>query len=58
MEPCGRCEALWWGSGRGRPASRCRARAVEAYGSAVRTTLRNNATAYGFSVSITAAFSL
>jgi len=24
----------------------------------VRTTLRNNATAYGFSVSITAAFSL
>lgn len=28
------------------------------YGGAVRTTLRNNATAYGFSISITAAFSL
>lgn len=34
------------------------ARAAEAYGSAVRTTMRNNATAYGFSISITAAFSL
>lgn len=31
-------------------------RAVQAYGTGVRTTLRNNATAYGFSVSITAAF--
>lgn len=31
-------------------------RALEAYGTGVRTTLRNNATAYGFSVSITAAF--
>lgn len=30
-------------------------RAIEAYGSGVRTTLRNNATAYGFSISVTAA---
>lgn len=33
-------------------------RAAEAYGSGMRTTLRHNATAYGFSVSITAAFGL
>lgn len=33
-------------------------RAAEAFGSGMRTTLRNNATAYGFSVSITAAFGL
>lgn len=33
-------------------------RAIEAYGSGVRTTLRNNATAYGFSISVTAAFGL
>ncbi len=33
-------------------------RAVVAYGSAVRTALRNNATAYGFSISVTATFSL
>lgn len=33
-------------------------RAVQAYGSGVRTTLRQNATAYGFSISITAAFGL
>lgn len=33
-------------------------RAIEAYGSGVRTTLRHNATAYGFSISITAAFGL
>lgn len=33
-------------------------RAIEAYGSAVRSTLRNNATAYGFSISITSAFGL
>lgn len=33
-------------------------RATQAYGSAVRTTLRHNATAYGFSVSITAAFGI
>lgn len=31
-------------------------RAFQVYGSGVRTTLRHNATAYGFSVSITAAF--
>jgi hypothetical protein len=31
-------------------------RAVEALGTGVRTTLRNNATAYGYSVTITAAF--
>lgn len=31
-------------------------RAVQVYGSGVRSTLRHNATAYGFSVSITAAF--
>lgn len=33
-------------------------RGTQAYGSAVRTALRNNATAYGFSIAITAAFSL
>ncbi|MQA15175.1 MAG: hypothetical protein GEV09_13690 [Pseudonocardiaceae bacterium] len=33
-------------------------RAVHVYGSGVRTTLRQNATAYGFSISITAAFGL
>jgi hypothetical protein len=33
-------------------------RAVQAYGSGVRTTLRHNATAYGFSVAITSAFGL
>lgn len=33
-------------------------RAVEAYASGVRTTLRNNATAYGFSISVTAVFGL
>lgn len=31
-------------------------RAVKVYGTGVRTTLRHNATAYGFSVSITASF--
>lgn len=35
-----------------------RARAVQALGSGVRTSLRDNATAYGFSVTITAAFGL
>jgi hypothetical protein len=33
-------------------------RAVVAYGRGVRTALRNNATAYGFSISITAAYGL
>lgn len=33
-------------------------RAIEAYGSGVRSTLRHNATAYGFSISITAAYGL
>lgn len=33
-------------------------RAVELFGRAVRTALRNNATAYGFSISITAAYGL
>lgn len=33
-------------------------RAVEAYGSGVRMALRNNATAYGFSISITAAYGM
>jgi hypothetical protein len=33
-------------------------RAVQAYGSGLRTTLRYNATAYGFSVAITSAFGL
>lgn len=32
--------------------------AVEAFGSGVRTTLRNNATAYGYSVAVTSAFGL
>lgn len=33
-------------------------RAVQLFGRAVRTALRNNATAYGFSISITAAYGL
>lgn len=33
-------------------------RAAQLYGRAVRTALRNNATAYGFSISITAAYGL
>jgi hypothetical protein len=33
-------------------------RAIEVYGSGVRTALKNNATAYGFSISITAAYGL
>lgn len=33
-------------------------RGIEVYGSGVRTALKNNATAYGFSISITAAYGL